>query len=350
MTSMIRVGEVYQCTKSTLLYRRFTMPKITYPRPCPTCGKPLSKTQFHYHKKVCSGHRYHCKQCERSFSQTSSLRHHVEQQHSLNPPRFYCPKCGQGFARKHNRDLHLQTVEHDNEVLVKPQFHCVECSASFTRKCNLQSHERYVHKRIRRPYEMNLRLHLQKLCHNHDGEWPWMFVKSRRVRPGEPRVCPCGQTGIRHKYYFKIANTSITSFVGSTCILNVDRQFGRIIAYFERVLTRPTRGIYHSMDREGLHWFQVNSTTTLVLGALQIVHKYNPPVVRHDGKWYVKVMGPAGTLLRPDRPYQLWLKADYEQEHLLFTIQYCRESTKPVHSSHCSTTTNAQTMAVVDSA
>ena len=310
------------------MYKRIRMPKITYPRPCPTCGKPLSKSQFTYHKKVCSGHRYYCTQCSLSFATKSGLRRHVQQQHSPNPPRVYCPKCGQGFTTEHNRDLHLQTVTHDNEVLVKPQFHCTKCpNASFTRKSNLQTHERYVHKCIRRPYEMNLRLHLQKLRQKHDGEREWRFVESRRIIPGETRVCPCGQTGISNKYIFELDETSTKTFVGSTCILHVDQDFGRIVAYFERLLTRPTKGIYRGVDREGLHWFQVQSNTTLVKGALNTVHKYNPPVVLYDGKYIVKVMGPIRTLLRPGHKYKFSLKAKYEQGHLLFTTVRCREST-----------------------
>ena len=303
------------------------MPKITYPRPCPTCGKPLSKTQFYRHKQLCSGQRYFCTQCSLSFADKRGLQNHEEQQHSPNPPRFYCPKCNQGFTTKRNRNLHLQTVRHDHEVLVKPCFPCVQCDASFTRKSNLQAHERYVHGRIRRAYEMNLRLHLQKVGFNDDGERQWRFVESRRIRPGEARVCPCGQTGISNKYFFEHVETTKETFVGSTCIHHVDKDFGRVIGYFERLLAYSTRGIYRGVDEAGLHKFQVQSNTTLVLGALNVVHTYNPPVERNqDGTWQVKVNPPIGTLLRPGHPYRLWLKAKYEQGHLVFTIVRCRES------------------------
>ena len=302
------------------------MPKITYPRPCPTCGKPLSKSQFHYHKKVCSGYRYQCTHCSLSFANKWGLQHHVEQQHSPNPPRFYCPKCYQGFTTKYSRNLHLETVQHKGEFLVTPSFKCDYCPATFTRKGNRQMHMRAAHGRICRERNINLLLHLRPLSHNPNCRDEWMFVKSRRIAPRQTRVCPCGQTHIRARYYMNNEHNDNQTWVGSTCIHHIDPRVGDVIAYFERLLMQSTQGIYRGKDGDDMHSFQVCPTTTLVKGACDVVKHLNPPVFRQDGKCYVTVKDPrVFPSLRLGHMYRLWLEADYEQRHLLFTIVRCRE-------------------------
>ena len=299
------------------------MPKITYPRPCPTCGKPLSKAQFGYHKRVCSGHRYQCTQCSLSFATKSGLQRHVQQQHSPNPPRFWCPLCDQGFTSKHNRNLHVQTVC----SLVKPSFYCEDCPAKFARKSNRQAHMRAAHGRICREQEKNLLLHLQPLSQNPDCRDEWMFVESRPIEPGEPRICPCGQTGISAYYFMNNEKNNNQTFVGSTCMEHIDPTRGRVVAYFHRLLQHPTRGTYRGVDGEGWHLFQVRSNTTLIQGTFHDdVKTYNAPIVLQDGKYYVKVKYPIATSPREGHQYLLRLKANYERGRTVLTVVECRYS------------------------
>lgn len=306
------------------------MPKITYPRPCPTCGKPFSKSQFKYHKEVCSGHRYHCTQCSLSFTLKSGLRRHIEQQHSPNPPYFRCPvpRCWKVFVSKHSRNLHVQTVH----ALVKPSFYCEYCGAKFAWKGNRQAHMRHAHDRICRGTSMNLLLHLRPLSHNPDCRDEWIFAKSRWIKPGEPRSCPCGKNNISSYYFLNNVKNNNRTVVGSTCIHSIDPNTGCVIAYFERLLTRSTRGTFRGVDREGLHWFQVDSDTKLVTGAFDDVKHYNPPVLKVEETCLVKVNYPWGTALTEGHEYLLWLKAKYKQKHLRFTVER-RKYSHPESSS-----------------
>ena len=116
------------------------MPKVTYPRPCPTCGKELSRSYFFDHKRQW-GIRYQCPLCPLSFSQIGPKHRHVRQQHSKNPFRFPCMMCGTVLKSKQKLKLHMETVH----VEEKPRFQCWFCNATFTWKTNRQRHMRRVH-------------------------------------------------------------------------------------------------------------------------------------------------------------------------------------------------------------
>ena len=146
------------------------MPKVTYPRPCPTCGKELSKRNFFHHKKQCgtTENRYHCPFCPLSFSHPANKQRHMRQHHSKNPHWFTCPECHHKFKSKQGIKIHLETVCSE----VKSYYKCWHCNASFTRQNNRQMHMRKVHARICREHDINLFLHLQHLSEeeNFQGE------------------------------------------------------------------------------------------------------------------------------------------------------------------------------------
>lgn len=179
---------------------------------------------------------------------------------------------------------------------------------------------------------MNLLLHLRPLSHNPDCRDEWIFVKSRWIKPGEPRKCPCGKTNISSYYFLHNVKNNNRTVVGSTCIHSIDPNTGRVIAYFERLLTRSTRGTFRGEDREGLYWFQVDTVTPLVQGAIDVVQDYNPPVWKVDDTCLVKVKDPAGPSLQPGHEYLLFLKAKYKERHLLFTVEE-RDYSHPESSS-----------------
>ena len=82
------------------------MPKIKYPRPCPTCGKHLNSSHFFQQKKRCgtTEHGVQCLFCPLTFAYKQDMEWHVRQQHSNNPFRFPYTICGTELtsARKLN--------------------------------------------------------------------------------------------------------------------------------------------------------------------------------------------------------------------------------------------------------
>ena len=135
------------------------MPKVTYPRECPTCGKEFIRGYFFHHKKHCgtTEHRYHCPLCPLSFSQYGNMQHHIRQQHSNNPLRFVCSMCGTELTTAHKMRLHMATVCAEQKL----RYNCWYCNAAFTRKDNRQTHMRCIHGPICREKKDNLQLYLQ---------------------------------------------------------------------------------------------------------------------------------------------------------------------------------------------
>ena len=293
------------------------MPKVTYPRPCPTCGKELSKGQFFHHKKQCgtTENRYHCPYCPLSFSQKHHMQRHVQQQHSETPLLFTCPKCHQGFKTKNSMTVHLETVCAE----VKSSYKCWYCNASFTRQGNRQRHMRKVHGRICREQEINLFLHLQHLSEEPDCKDEWMFVESRPIEENEPKICPCGQTDIQAYFFLENKINGNRTFVGSSCIKNIDPRAGKVIVYFEYILTHPIQGTYQGENEEGLQRFTVNSNTVLVRGT-DVVKHLNPQITKNlEGNWQVLVKYPRSETLIQGQTYDLRLKAKYVRGQLTFT-------------------------------
>ena len=176
------------------------------------------------------------------------MQWHIQQQHSKNPQRFICPKCHQAFTTKEGMTFHLETVCAE----VKPCYKCWYCNASFTRHSNRQRHMRKVHGRICREQEINLFLHLQHLSEEENFQGEWMFVESRPLEADEHNICPCGQTDIQAYFFVENKINGNRTFVGSTCIENIDPRVGKVITYFEYILTHPIQGAYQGENDEGL--------------------------------------------------------------------------------------------------
>ena len=294
------------------------MPKVTYPRPCPTCGKEISRGHFFHHTKQCgtTANRYHCQHCPLTFSYHSNLRRHVNQHHSKTPLQFTCSECCQGFTTTHRLKVHLETVCAE----VKPCYQCWYCHASFTRHSNRQRHMRRVHGRVCRGQDINLLLHLQHLSEERDCKNEWMFVESRPIEANEPHICPCGQTNIQHYFFLENRLNGNRTFVGSTCIEHIDPRVGQVISYFQYILTHPIQGSYVG-DLYGQQTFTVMSNTVLVGGTDTIVHHLNPQLFKTlDGQWHVLVKYPKPETLVQGQSYELRLKAKYVHGQLTFTV------------------------------
>ena len=177
------------------------MPKETYPRPCPTCGKHFNSSHFFQHKKRCgtTEHRVQCLFCPLTFAYKQDMEWHVRQQHSNNPFRFPCTICGTELTSAKNLRLHVETVH----SIKKPCFGCWYCNATFTWKADRQRHMRRVHGRICREQEVNLQLHLQYFSEENDFKNEWVFVESRPIEQGEHNICPCGETPIKSYFFYR---------------------------------------------------------------------------------------------------------------------------------------------------
>ena len=73
------------------------------------------------------------------------------------------------------------------------------------------------------------------------------------------------------------------TFVGSTCIGNIDPKAGAVIDYFKYILENKVERIYmdnqDNPDNQGLQTFTVRSNTKFVQ-QLPIVKHLNPPVIK----------------------------------------------------------------------
>ena len=179
---------------------------------------------------------------------------------------------------------------------------------------------RRVHGCICRQQNINLLLHFQRLSENLDCRDEWMFVESRPIEPHEHKICHCGQTTIQNYFFLENKINGNRTFVGSKCIENIDPRVGKVVAYFEYILTNPIQGTYEGNDCKGLQWFSVKSNTVLVIGADNVVKHLNPQVIKNkDGKHQVLVKYPKPETLMQEQTYELCLKVKFARGQLTFT-------------------------------
>lgn len=178
---------------------------------------------------------------------------------------------------------------------------------------------RKVHGRICQEHDINLQLHLQHLSEEPDCKDEWMFVESRPFEENEHNICPCGQIDIKAFFFLENKINGNRTFVGSTCIKNIDPRVGRVIAYFKYILIHPIQGTYQGQDSGDLQRFTVESSTVLVRGA-KIVKHLNPQVIESlENKHHVLVKHPRSETLIQGQMYDLRLKAKYVRGKLTFT-------------------------------
>lgn len=128
----------------------------------------------------------------------------------------------------------------------KPRYKCWYCNATFTRNYNRQIHKRRDHGRICPEQEANLQLHLEHLSESDDFQNEWMFVESRPIKPDEHNVCPFGQAPIHSYFFLENKFNGNRTFVGSTCLGNIDPKANAVIDYFKHILEKDVQGTRQS--------------------------------------------------------------------------------------------------------
>ena len=195
-----------------------------------------------------TGHRHNYPLCPLTFSQIGYKHQHIQQQHSKNPQRFPCTICGNVLTRKHNLKIHLATVHAEQ----KPCYRCEYCNARFTRKSNRQRHQRNINGRICREQDVNLQIHPQHLSESDNFQDEWMFVESRPIEHSDYDICPCGQPGIKSYFFLENKYNGIHTFVGSSCIRNLDPRASTVIRYFKHIMENSVQAKYKGQDSRGL--------------------------------------------------------------------------------------------------
>ena len=160
---------------------------------------------------------------------------------------------------------------------------------------------------------------MEHLSESDDFQNEWMFVESRPIKPDEHNVCPFGQAPIHSYFFLENKFNGNRTFVGSTCLGNIDPKANTVTDYFKHILEKDVQGKYKGQDNQGPQRFTVRSNTILVCHLKDVEH-LNPQVTRNlDGQWEVSVKYPEAETLIVGQVCSLRLKAKYQRRQLTFT-------------------------------
>ncbi|XP_045783429.1 zinc finger protein 189-like [Maniola jurtina] len=112
---------------------------------CDQCGKWFpSPGLLWQHSQVHTGEKlFKCAICHKAFMYKPSLKDHMLNAHSDNPPRFPCGVCHREFSCTSNRRRHMST--HQGTRLL---YKCDICDKSFTSAFGMEQHVTHVHRNV----------------------------------------------------------------------------------------------------------------------------------------------------------------------------------------------------------
>ncbi|XP_045783150.1 zinc finger protein 860-like [Maniola jurtina] len=115
-------------------------------RLCEQCGKGFpSPWLLRKHSQVHTGEKmFKCEVCHKGFMHKTTLKDHVLNTHSDNPPRFPCGVCHREFSFAANRRRHMSIHE-------DTKYKCDICDKTFASRPGRDQHVSHVHLNVPRP-------------------------------------------------------------------------------------------------------------------------------------------------------------------------------------------------------
>ena len=142
-----------------------------------------------------------------------------------------------------------------------------------------------------------------------------MFVESIPIKPDEHNVCPFGQAPIHSYFLLENKFNGNRTFVGSTCLGNIDPKANAVIDYFKHILEKDVQGT--RQPRSTKIYSKIKHHTSM---SFKGCRTFNPQVTRNlDGQWEVSVKYPEAETLIVGQVCSLRLKAKYQRRQLTFT-------------------------------
>jgi KRAB domain-containing zinc finger protein len=105
-----------------------------------------NKNNYTRHRRIHTKEKpFKCEKCDSAFSAKSNLKSHFKSVHEkIKGTRHQCNDCDYSTDKKSDFDNHRRT--HTGE---KP-FRCDHCDAAFCHKSNLNTHNKKIHKLIKK--------------------------------------------------------------------------------------------------------------------------------------------------------------------------------------------------------
>ena len=86
--------------------------------------------------------KFPCDKCNKSFTQKNSLNHHIRTFHE-GQKSFKCETCGKSFTKASHVRIHIKTVHEGAK-----DFKCEPCGKYFSQSSHYNKHRRIVHKEV----------------------------------------------------------------------------------------------------------------------------------------------------------------------------------------------------------